>query len=804
MSLDPAAVAPERALVFEVLGPVKAFADAAAQSGFNWLAEDYLSEIQAGGLEAEEAADEEEENEEAVDKSTSLLYLTMPTVDGLKRLLGWWKRYTAGEEAPSDVAKRWWNLFGYLSKVRVWSVEDRVDPSLDAYVQRLLEKDPDAPINVEFDLWFVGSKERQQAAVKDLSALLASQKAEILDHESIPEIRYHGVLTKLPASAAREVADRLGPLAAAPMVMTIRPQSLSVFDTPATAPSTKHSRLIPAAPDPRPALAVLLDGYPVQGHDLLRNRIDIEEIDVAGAQAPVASRFHGTAMASLIIHGDLADRQAPLDRVLKVVPILAAPQGAHLESTPSDKLPLAMVYRAVKALVGQGGLAPEAILFNHSICDVSAPFVRRPSAWAKLLDHLSHQHQILFIVSAGNVHTHIPLATYDDHQAFQDADPIVRAVEILRSIEAIKGTRGILSPAEGVNVVTVGALHSDGSGACPAPHVDPFGYAAANICSAVGLGVNRSVKPDIVLPGGRQIARPVPNGGGFAFAGDEIDEIGTQAAAPDIYGATLDFVRRSTGTSNAAALATRSGVFVAEALEELVVQSGQKLHGLSTRAVMLKTLLMHGCAWGDVGELLDQAYPPPEAKRGRRRRETITRFLGFGQPDVSKVIEGDTNRITLLADDMLVAEQLHEYRIPVPQDLLNSRELRRITMTLTWCTPIHPATTTYRGVTLDLVDENGKRKFWDAVNPKIQPHPDDCRRGTTFHRVYEGTKKIKVIPAGGLFLGVQARGLHDDFAATPIPYALAVSIEVAQTVRADIYADVRSRARVRTRQRERV
>ena len=36
------------------------------------------------------------------------------------------------------------------------------------------------------------------------------------------------------------------------------------------------------------------------------------------------------------------------------------------------------------------------------------------------------------------------------------------------------------------------------------------------------------------------------------------------------------------------------------------------------------------------------------------------------------------------------------------------------------------------------------------------------------------------------------------------PYALAVTIEVAQTLRADIYTDVRQRVRPRFRQRERV
>lgn len=279
--------------------------------------------------------------------------------------------------------------------------------------------------------------------------------------------------------------------------------------------------------------------------------------------------------------------------------------------------------------------------------------------------------------------------------------------------------------------------------------------------------------------------------------------MGQQAAAPDVYGGTLDHVRRSTGTSNAAALTTRSGILIAEALQEVVEQSGERWQDLQTRAVMVKALLSHGCCWGDIGRLLDGAYPPIGTTKWRRRRETITRFLGFGRPQVERVIGGATNRVTLLADDRITAGGLHEYRIPIPTALRGSREFRRITLTLAWSTPIHPSVTVYRGVGLDIVDADGTRRFWKAVGSVPQPHPDDSRRGTTIHLIYEGTKRVTSIPSDGLFIGVQARELHSAFAGAKVPYSLAVTIEVAQSVRADIHAEVVSRARLRTRVRQR-
>lgn len=736
----------------------------------------------------------------------------MPSLSGLRRLLSYWRAYTEGRRRP-DEAKEWWALFGYLSDVRVWSAKDRIDPSLIRYINFTLADDPTRPIRMEVDLWFRHDEDARLKAGESLAAILESVGGELLDFALIEEIEYQTALISVPAEVARELATLAGPIADADVVMAVRPQSLYRLETPAEDTSEAGEWPALEEPDARAAIAALLDGYPIQNHSLLRNRVDVAEVDIAGGDVPVDRRFHGTAMASLIQHGDLSNGESSIGRTLIVVPILAAPQSGNCETTPNDKLPLAMVYNAVVALKegldDSDPIGPDVVIINHSVCDQQAPFVRRPSAWAKLIDFLSYEYGVLFVISAGNIRTPIVLDAYPDRQAFLDADPIERQIAILRAIEGAKGTRGILSPAEAVNAITVGAVHTDGAGDCPDHHVDPYSeIGMTNLCSAVGLGVNRAIKPDLINDGGRQVAASSDGNPGVVIWGEEIGHLGQLAAAPDIHGGDLSFTRRSTGTSNAAALTTRVGIRIADALEAVVADTGQRWQDLATRAVMLKALLAHGCEWGAVGDVLEAAYPPFDPRAWQRRREAITRFLGFGKPNSDRVVEGDSNRVTLIGDDIITAEALHEYRVPIPSAMLKNREIRRITMTLAWCTPIRPRSTAYRGVAMDIVDKDGKKDFWKGVQKALQPLPVVSRRGTLFHMVLEGKNSTDFTDAAGLFVGVQARALHEEFAEARVPYAIAITLEVAQSLRADIYNEVRTKVRarpvVRTRTRTRV
>lgn len=708
-----------------------------------------------------------------------------------------WGRFIRGASKPSE-AVEWWNLFGYLKDIRTWSARDRIDPSIDSYVERMLDRYPERPIRLELDLWFRDDEELRARARDYVDALMVTVGGRVLDFATIPPIRYQAALVELPGAQARVLRSYNGPLADADRIMRVRPQSLYLSGRRDSALTSQPSSSPPTALDTRPPIVALLDGYPVQDHQLLANRVEVEELDVTAIMSPVARRFHGTAMASLILHGDLDADEQPIDRVLKVLPILAAQQGLHEECTPLERLPVAMIYRAVIALVagldGRPPLGHQTVIINHSICDQEGAFARKASPWAKLIDYFSHKYHLLFIVSAGNSNTPFEIDTYKSCDEFENADSIERQVVLLRSIEKSKGKRLILSPAESINAVTVGALHVDNSTYCPEGHIDPFApVGVTNLASSVGLGINRAIKPDLVEAGGRQIVLSETFAERVSVWAREHGEIGQLTAIPDHIAGTSTKAGRSTGTSNAAALTTRTAVKIANIVEDLFSSDGQNWLNLPTRGVIIKTLLTHSSSWGPAGDLLDKIY----SGNWQRRREAISRFLGYGRPDYSRIVRGDGSRITLLADDIIMPEQLHEYKIPIPRAMVGTRELRRIVLTLAWSSPTEPTSNRYRGVLVEMVDRSGKRDFWKGVTSTLQPHPFAGRRGTLQHLVLEGKKMVRTVEEGSFFVGVQARADLPVFAQSQVPYALAITLELAQPVRADLFADVQTRVRVK-------
>lgn len=809
---SPAAVTPDRALVFEVIGPVSnvpKFMKAAVAAGFEWLGEDLdLSDV-----------DDDEDSDGGDEKSArSMLYITMPTIAGLNKIVALWRRFVANKPKPAGSDADWWPLFGYLSDVRTWSAKDRVDPMINRYIDRMVRDQPERPIRLELDLWFRSEPDLRANAQVYISALMDVLEGRVLDFATIEPIHYQAALVEIPVRQAQLLQSLEGPLASADRVMKIRPQSLYKADGAIEGDGPVTEVAAGTFTSDRPAIAALLDGYPVGEHVLLSGRLDVQEVDVPAEQVPVARRKHGTSMASLIVHGDLGHEPGPIDRPLKVVPVLAAPQGLSVECTPPNKLPLNLVYRAVKALIeGIDGNEPQGehvVVINHSICDGEAPFAQRPSYWAKLLDYLSHEYRLLFVVSAGNSNDPFDVHDYSDTATFVAADPIERQISLLKSVERAKGRRIILSPAESMNSLSVGAVHEDGSGATPAGTVEPYDQISGvtNLSSSVGLGINRAIKPDFVEAGGRQLVRTNVTGGVLSAWALEHPDIGQLSAMPGV-GDTR--IGRTTGTSNAAALTTRAAILLADVAEDIFEENDQDWVSEPTRAVVLKALLAHGCGWGDTGELLEALYPG----NWQRKREAVSRVIGYGRPDHNRIVSPDGSRITLLADDVIRHDILHEYRLPIPRAMMNNREIRRVTMTLAWSSPIDPVTNRYRGVLVEVVDGSGGRKFWDGLGGMkteagrtkfTGPNGDATRRGTLQHLVLEGEKLITSAPTGDIFVGVQARADLAAFAQTEVPYALAVTLEMAQPLRQTIFADVAARvrakrvevpARVRTRVR---
>lgn len=792
---------PERALVFEVIGPISnvaRFVAAARSAGFDWLGEDFVSETEEDEGDGEGDEQDSGDSEASQERGQGMLYVTLPTLQGLQKLLSLWKRFAAGDDRPESDDGQWWPLFKYLSDIRPWSPKDRVDPGMARYVDRMMRQYPDRRVRMELDLWFRSNAELREAAEGYVSDLMELIDGVVLDFVTIPEIRYQAALIEVSNHQALRLAELEGPLSTADWVMRVRPQSLYTSEVGDTATSYTDFPPVPVASDPRESFIALLDGYPVDNHALLRNRLRIQEVDVSALEVPVAKRRHGTGMASLILHGDLGNGEPPLDRVLHVVPVLGAMQNLAMECTPQGKLPIGVVYRAVMALVeGLNGAPPAArnvVVINHSICDTEGPFSQRPSFWAKLLDYLSHQYKLLFIVSAGNSHEPFVVDGYRDAQSFASADAVERQIAILSALDKSRASRVMLAPAESINALTVGAVHGDSSNGTPLGAVDPFDSfsGVTNLASSIGLGVNRAIKPDILEFGGRQLVQSDDDGGVLSAWAWEHPDVGQLTAAPGV-GASVDNVRRSTGTSNAAALTTRAAARLVDVLEGVYEESGSNWAESRTRAVVLKALLSHGCVWGPAGEILYNLY----GGKALKKKEAVSRVLGYGRPDHSRVVSADGSRITLLADDIISHNALHEYRLPIPRAMMGNRELRRVIITLAWSSPVDPLTQRYRGVRLEVVDRDNKRDFWKGVKRVLAPDGRVARRGTLQHLVFEGTNLVKAGGAADFFLGVQAMAEMKPFEGTEVPYGLAITLEMGDSIRTDLFADVESRVRTK-------
>lgn len=823
---DPAALAPERALVLEVIGSPKNFVNAAKRVGLEWLAEEVavlygVSEyFDPGAIVDDDDDDNEEDDEEdedvddfdallgdddseevsAPDDGTvGTLYLGMPTAATFEKLRNLWRKFEAGERRP-DKFSDWWDLFGHLHRLRPWGPQDRIG---EAARRRLKEERQDAggEMQLEVDLWYRGDSARREQALTDFREVLTGVGGTILDEFRLDDIRYHSALVRLPSQAVDAILEQTGPLAMDDDIMSIRPQSSFRFGIDELVTAVVEDDGGGAEVDDAPQIGALIDGWPVQNHAKLRDRLDVIEIDVADSLAPVNRRLHGTAMASLIIHGDLHENNPPVTRRLKVVPVLL-PDGAD-EAPPRDKLALKLIHRAVIELKdGLGGHGPsgeDVIIINHAICDEAAGFAGLVSPWARLLDHLAWKYKVLFVVSAGNVRDTFEVPDYATGLEMRTATPEHRRAAILRALEASKAQRTMFAPAESVNALTVAAAHRDGSTAALPPNVaDPFGtFGAPNLMSGLGHGFNRSVKPDVMLDGGRQVAHPTEGPTLRVHGREHPAVLGQKVASPDPWSGDLNMTRLSSGTSNASALATRAGMLIADVLDASPRLPGDEnipWYRRPTAPCVLKALIAHGSRWEGLAEEMSDAHAL--TAKPSRRKEAVSRAMGYGHVDLDAILSADRHRVTMLGCDSIRARKRHVWRIPLPEELSASAEFRRIVVTLAWLSPVRANSAGYRSLGLELVGETGKSKLWEGVSRfKHQPTVDFAKRGTLIHAVYQGSKKaIPFGEDGDFVVNVQAAAPKvSGLTRIEVPYALAVTVQVADTIDADIGVSMRNR-----------
>lgn len=745
--------------------------------------------------------------ETAKQKSISgKLFVSLGDQRGLEGLLALWRCWQNNEDLPYGKTK-WRDIFAQTLRIRRWGIEETLhETGMPERWHDLLDPvSPAQQIHCQIELFYRRSSAKRKENEAAITALLQDiDGATLSPFIDIEEIAFHAVKVTLPAAIVRELLDSLDAkgnevdiqLFKFPGVMYFRPTGQSIVTS---GDETGPEMEFPSGLADSPPLAAILDGVPNLQHDALRDRLSLDDPDNLSALYQPGQRKHGTAMASLVVHGELAkDQDNSLTSQVYFLPVMQPNPLArnYEEYFPDDVFFEDRIERAVRRMIeGEGDTPPQAPtvkIINLSIGDPDRPFIHIPSPWAKLLDWLAWKYRLLFCVSVGNCADAIDVGM--PNSAFAALSDEQKVECTLNNIERQLSHRRLLSPAESLNALTIGATHTDESGDyTPGRRIDllPNGKLFSPI-SRFGHGFRRSVKPEILFPGGRQLYQIPPLDSDQRFSVDQGLRVPGQHVAWDSAeeGALSNTVF-GRGTSNATALATRAAVKICDVLGNLNKDHDGDIPD-ELMAVLVKTLLVHGAHHDeDVKETL--ATTLKNKNNSRRFKEVTARYIGYGAVNVERVLACTEQRATVLGSGEIRENEVHEYRFPLPAGLSGRGDWRRMVVTLAWFTPINPGHRNLREAKLAIQPALN----WGEVPLRLAREDSDhnqVSRGTVQHEVLEGGQEIEAYEDDGhILLHVTCKPDATESLDQAIPYGLAVTLEVAEGVDVPIYEQIRAR-----------
>lgn len=790
-------VSPEQTLVIETIGTIEDFYKAVVKiEGLEWLAE-IEEQIDSDDDFFTEKDGEREEGKEL----NGRLFMMMSDQQAITELKSLWRRYNQQEKFDRGFTK-WRDLFTQLKDIRLWDIRDRFhDTGLwEDWNERVTAGEE--VIKFEIELWFRNSEERRKEILSSIRQLIGEVGGKLLSECMLEGISYHGILVEAPINVFSNLSDNSEvKLIKSDSVMFFRPVGQALITLP---DSEEIEELIETvkgeiANESSPVVA-LFDGLPLQNHMLLKNRIILDDPDNYESYYQAQDRVHGTTMASLIIHGEVDSNEEPIKSPLYVRPIMKPNPRDWMQKSeciPEEMLPIDLIHRAViRLFVGDDNnppAAPSIKVINLSVGDRSREFDSFMSPWARLLDYLSYRYNVLFIVSAGNFQESIVI-NIDKNALSSIMNTTGIEKEFIENISNNLHNRRLLSPSESINSLTIGASHSDNSEITMLGRRLDFIKSAEFLSpiSRVGLGYRRSIKPDLLFPGGRQLyledimgheGRAKLNISPSALApGHRVAHPGTQGKINDTV-----FTR---GTSNSTALASRAAIKIHEMLEDIrqTVEFGDNLTDRFI-TLLIKALLVHGAGWGNAVKVLEEVIRRPN-DHGFRDKQ-VPRYLGYGFFNEGRVLNCTDQRVTLLGFCKIKKDEGQIFQIPLPPSLSSKKVKRRLAITLAWFSPINASNQKYRQAQLwfnppqDKLGIKRSEADWQAV-----------QRGTVQHEILEGENASPFLGNDMLEIKVSCRedagGLPST---TEISYALVVTLEVAQGVNIPVYNEVRERIR---------
>jgi hypothetical protein len=798
LTSTPAGVEAEKTLVFDVAGDVTSFYTAIKKFGndVEWIfdipddfeADDDFYVLQGNGVRADDVL-----------SISGKVYCVLSNARAMEEILSLWRSYSQNPNTAFPYGKTGLkHIFENLRDIHFWGYRERVEETgiLDIWQEEL--QDPDiGEVRCEFELFYRKDIQKHAPIEIQLRNELEALGGTFISSSVIPEIAYHSVLASVPRTVAESIigGNKNVSITTAEQIMFFRPIGQAVV-TPRDN-SYEGNFAIPDAEDiSEDPVVALFDGLPQENHPYLQGRLVVDDPDNYTIDYIVEARKHGTSMASIIALGDLSEVIHSATHKIYVRPIMKPypTLDGHNEEIPADSLLVDKIHVAVRRLfeADAGESAPSVKVINLSIGISYRQFDRAISPLARLLDWLSWKYRVLFVVSAGNhsskINTGMPFADFT--ATTMDARDRALAGHICRESRNMR----LLSPAESISALTVGATFEDAAQFAPnALQIMPCSDGLPSAFSSVGMGLNNAVKPDILYPGGRSCVREdILYGAGSTIVNWQDAPSrgpGTASAAPLTVGGTAAKVMYTYGTSNSAALISHEASRCYDTLIDVFKNENKAIPG-EHLALLIKAMLVHGAQWDVLPDIYTNVL-------GITKRQDISRklyrYLGYGKPTVERAIECAQNRVTLIGyGDLKIGEAL-VYDLPLPFDF-STRICRRMTATLAYFPPVVPTRQKYRAAQLWFTIENGILHLLDS---RVDVDWQAVVRGSVQHEIYENDAAVVWDENRAIQIKVNCRGDADDKCPDSIPYALMVSFEIKDAIDIDVYEKVVERVSTR-------
>ncbi len=807
LSLDPQGFFTEYIVVFELAGSIEEFYKAIARIPGMF----YLKEL------IEKFEPDEDFYLGDHEAYPGRIYISMVNQKSIKEIIRLWKIFEKNQETPFDTGlAKFKDLFKQLKDIRPYSVADRFrDTGMPYYLDEIRDMGQES-VRFEIEFAFPEGKNRRDRAVDEVRNLISEVGGEIVPGSIIElkAIHYLACLADAPISVFENLTSTTQVrFLKASHVLFFRPPGQAIISAGENE-NIEHTDTIQESESFGDPMVAVFDGLPLENHELLQGRILVDDPDGYTDKYISGTRIHGTAVVSTICHGDLNGHRESIVRPLYVRPVMHYNALSSREEFPEDKLIIDILHRAILRMVKgnyqEPPVARRITVVNLSLGDGFRPYRKEMSTWALFLDWAAFEYNLLFIVSAGNFGEDIRFTI--DPTSFGNPISDEAKKSFLREMLGQDYNRKILSPAESINSLTVGALNQDASNP---DFSNPMFFSRINLSeghgylapySRFGWGHNGSVKPDILMPGGRALLRRRPadrardhvnlvfEKGGFT------NPPGVLVAAPGSSG-QVNHVSYQFGTTFSAAQTTHLAAKLIEILLELNQEATltQQIEE-SYFPVLIKALIAHGANLGENYELFKDILSESSTIPANQIRARTAAFTGYGAVDAQRVLFCTAHRVTLIGVGQLCCingENANLFRFPLPSSISSQVIAKSLTTTLAWLSPCNVWSNKYRQAHLYL--SNLKNNEDLSIDDGLYDFKKTSR-GTLQHQIFSGNRADVFIEGGFLIVKVNCR--MDASGLDPwkkIRYGLAVTLEIPEEVEVNIYEEIKAAIQTQVR-----